>query len=198
MIRNIPNKYTQQRLLDALDNEGGQRDRYDFLYLPMDQKNNCNVGYAFINFVSPLFIVDFYQRFNGQKWNQYNSNKICKLCYARIQGRKQLEKNFSTMQQSIPGDNGLTCTGKVRPFIEDRPMPSADELTSLRVDLLGRLFEDQELAAAEADEDACYKDDLNDSTRGNYQQEKIISVPKRKKAANIPIRLHNKLGPQCH
>ena len=73
------------------------------------------------------------------------------------------------MQQSTPGDNGLTCTGKVRPFIEDRPMPSAEELTSLRADLLETLYEDQELAGAGAAEDACYKAELNDSTRGNYQ-----------------------------
>ena len=64
MIRNIPNKYTQQKLLETLDSEG-QQGRYDFLYLPMDQKNNCNVGYAFINFISPLYIVDLHKRFFG-------------------------------------------------------------------------------------------------------------------------------------
>jgi len=50
--------------METLD-ESGQKYKYDFLYLPMDQKNNCNVGYAFINFLSPLFIVDFYKKFNG-------------------------------------------------------------------------------------------------------------------------------------
>lgn len=50
----------------------------------MDQKNNCNVGYAFINFVSPLYIVDLHKRFFGQRWRYFNSNKICDLKYGRI------------------------------------------------------------------------------------------------------------------
>ena len=43
MLRNIPNRYTQQMLVDELD-EVGFALCYDFLYLPMDKATKANVG----------------------------------------------------------------------------------------------------------------------------------------------------------
>lgn len=57
MIRNIPNKYSQDLLLEELKN---YKVKFDFFYLPIDYNNACNVGYAFINFIHTKFIVDFY------------------------------------------------------------------------------------------------------------------------------------------
>ena len=61
MVKNIPNKYTQDMLLDEFcvnhDNH------FDFFYLPIDKdvlllsiQNNCNVGYAFVNFINTSFL----------------------------------------------------------------------------------------------------------------------------------------------
>eukprot|EP00262_Sarcandra_glabra_P005488 TRINITY_DN1713_c0_g1_i1.p1 TRINITY_DN1713_c0_g1~~TRINITY_DN1713_c0_g1_i1.p1 ORF type:complete len:1008 (-),score=222.38 TRINITY_DN1713_c0_g1_i1:548-3571(-) len=92
MIKNIPNKYTSKMLLAAIDEH--HRGTYDFIYLPIDFKNKCNVGYAFINMIDPRQIAPFYQAFNGQKWEKFNSEKVASLAYARIQGKAALIAHF--------------------------------------------------------------------------------------------------------
>ncbi|KOM40060.1 hypothetical protein LR48_Vigan04g025800 [Vigna angularis] len=92
MIKNIPNKYTSKMLLAAIDEN--HRGTYDFLYLPIDFKNKCNVGYAFINMLSPSLIIPFYETFNGKKWEKFNSEKVASLAYARIQGKTALVSHF--------------------------------------------------------------------------------------------------------
>nr|GFA63137.1 protein MEI2-like 5 [Tanacetum cinerariifolium] len=57
-------------------------------------QNKCNVGYAFINMLSPMHIVPFYQVFNGKKWEKFNSEKVASLAYARIQGKAALVTHF--------------------------------------------------------------------------------------------------------
>lgn len=92
MIKNIPNKYTSKMLLAAIDER--HRGTYDFIYLPIDFKNKCNVGYAFINMTDPCQIIPFYQAFNGKKWEKFNSEKVASLAYARIQGKAALIAHF--------------------------------------------------------------------------------------------------------
>lgn len=92
MIKNIPNKYTSKMLLAAIDER--HKGTYDFIYLPIDFKNKCNVGYAFINMTDPSLIVPFYETFNGKKWEKFNSEKVASLAYARIQGRAALIAHF--------------------------------------------------------------------------------------------------------
>ncbi|KAK8664612.1 hypothetical protein V6N13_084391 [Hibiscus sabdariffa] len=92
MIKNIPNKYTSKMLLAAIDEN--HQGTYDFLYLPIDFKNKCNVGYAFINMLSPSHIIPFYEAFNGKKWEKFNSEKVASLAYARIQGKAALVAHF--------------------------------------------------------------------------------------------------------
>jgi hypothetical protein len=91
-VRNIPNKYNQQMLLDEVNvqHEG----TYDFFYLPIDFKNRCNVGYCFINFLEPRFIAPFVRSFNGQRWKSFNSEKVCAVSFARIQGKQAMIGRF--------------------------------------------------------------------------------------------------------
>ncbi|KAK9113339.1 hypothetical protein Syun_020136 [Stephania yunnanensis] len=92
MIKNIPNKYTSKMLLAAIDER--HHGTYDFIYLPIDFKNKCNVGYAFINMTNPLHIIPFYKTFDGKKWEKFNSEKVASLAYARIQGKAALITHF--------------------------------------------------------------------------------------------------------
>jgi len=98
MIRNIPNKYTQDMLLDEISEFLAS---FDLLYLPVDvypqvvdKQEHVNVGYAFLNFVSPERIGPFYSKFQSHKWKLFGSSKICELTYARIQGRQAMLDHF--------------------------------------------------------------------------------------------------------
>jgi hypothetical protein len=88
MIRHIPNKYNYQDLLVELNLFC--KGKFDFLYLPLDLKNYCNLGYAFINFINPLHIIYFFATFKSRKWFLYNSFKECDLCFAKYQGKEEL------------------------------------------------------------------------------------------------------------
>ncbi|KAK1377391.1 Terminal ear1 [Heracleum sosnowskyi] len=108
MIKNIPNKYSQKLLLNMLDNHcihhNQQIDEdddeplssYDFVYLPIDFVNKCNVGYGFVNMTSPEATLRLYNSFHRQNWEVFNSRKICQVTYARLQGVEALKEHFKT------------------------------------------------------------------------------------------------------
>ncbi|XP_057485923.1 protein MEI2-like 4 [Actinidia eriantha] len=118
MIKNIPNKYTSKMLLAAIDER--HRGTYDFIYLPIDFKNKCNVGYAFINMTDPSLIVPFYQVFNGKKWEKFNSEKVASIAYGRIQGKAALIAHF---QNSSLMNEDKRC----RPILFNTDGPNAGD-----------------------------------------------------------------------
>ena len=85
MLRNIPNKYSQSVLLEAV-NLKGFRKQYDFFYLPVDFRNGCNMGYAFINFIWHDCAANFKRVFRGYRLPALRSTKVCDVSWARIQG----------------------------------------------------------------------------------------------------------------
>ena len=106
MIRNIPIKYTDEILNEALVEFHG---KYNCLYMPYDYEKNGNKGYAFINFVNPLHILYFYEKFNGKKWVHFESSKICELNCAHFQGINEIQKhakNFKDLKKTN------YCSGK--------------------------------------------------------------------------------------
>ena len=100
MIRNIPIKYTDNILNETFKEFHG---KYDCLYMPYDHEKKGNKGYAFINFVNPLHILLFYEKFNGEKWVHFESSKICELNMAHFQGINEIQKhakNFKELKKS--------------------------------------------------------------------------------------------------
>jgi len=133
MIKNIPNKYNSLSLLEEINVHF--KGKYDFFYLPLDFNNNCNLGFAFINFVDPLHILLFYDLFCKKKWKKFKSDKICELAYAKFQGKKELASHFEKSSvMSTSGDNK-----KPMIFQVDNPLPKV-ELPLRYNDILKRVL----------------------------------------------------------
>jgi hypothetical protein len=126
MIRHIPNKYTSEALLEELNTIC--KSKYDFFYLPLDNENECNLGYAFINFVHPLHIVHFYHIFKARKWNLYKSNKECDLSFAKFQGKAELTANLDKNMNN---------------FEDKKKLPMVFEtITTAKIDMEKKYFDD--------------------------------------------------------
>lgn len=127
MIKNIPNKYNQDMLLEAInENYDGL---YDFFYLPIDFKNKCNVGYAFINFKDPLSIPNFYKEFTNKRWKKFNSEKVCQINYARIQGKEAMVEHFKNSSLLF---EDVKCQPLIFEDGEAEPLPISSNIIQQR------------------------------------------------------------------
>ena len=108
-IANIPNKYTKKMLMKLVDDRFAGR--YDFFYLPIDFENKCNVGYAFINFMTLESVRSFFCALHRKKWPRFNSSKICEVRYAKIQGKDNCIRHFANSCLMKQEDDNL------KPFI---------------------------------------------------------------------------------
>jgi hypothetical protein len=93
MIRNIPNKYKRNWLVQEIG-EG-----CDFVYLPMSRKKtHMNLGYAFVNFKSVELAQQCLQDFQGHEW-QRTGKKNATVCYAELQGLEANVEHFQEMRE---------------------------------------------------------------------------------------------------
>jgi hypothetical protein len=123
MVKNIPNKYTQRNLLDLID--ATFTGAYDFFYLPIDFKNKCNLGYAFINFRKSSSIVHFFREFDQKRWGRFNSDKICVVTYARIQGRQALVSHFRSSRLMLKHEKYRPLVFNENGRLESMPVAGA-------------------------------------------------------------------------
>jgi len=81
MLKNLPNNYTRDMLLDLIDSEGFVG-KYDFFYLPIDFRTHAALGYAFINLVSPEDAHVFFCCLDGfSRWS-LPSYKVCQVAWS--------------------------------------------------------------------------------------------------------------------
>ncbi|VDC06357.1 unnamed protein product [Peniophora sp. CBMAI 1063] len=92
MIKNIPNKISDRELLNYINDVVPRR--VDFFYLRMDFQNGCNVGYAFVNFITVDDLLCFAKARLGTRWNMYSSEKVLQMSYANYQGKEALVEKF--------------------------------------------------------------------------------------------------------
>ncbi|XP_011010958.1 PREDICTED: protein terminal ear1-like [Populus euphratica] len=125
MIRNIPNRYTREMLMEFLDrhckmeNEKAKKHQnsdsareaivsaFDFLYLPIDFEREANKGYAFVNFTDARAAWKFYLSTNHQAWDVFQSSKIREIACARLQGKEQLVRHFEKSTFECDSDEYL-------------------------------------------------------------------------------------------
>merc|ERR1712203_400192 len=86
MLRNIPNNYDRDMLVDLFAAQGF-RACYDFLYLKIDSAKNSNLGYAFLNMISSDEVDRFWNHFTGFKGWVLKSDKVGEVCWSEpLQG----------------------------------------------------------------------------------------------------------------
>jgi hypothetical protein len=117
MLRNIPNKYSLNNLVDEIVNSNPSfAGKFDYINLPIDYERKLNLGYAFVNFFDPLHIVLFYECFYGKKWQKYKSDKRIELNYAEKQGKKDV--NNRDENTFFAADDKKIIPKKFNPKIE--------------------------------------------------------------------------------
>merc|ERR1740130_1979356 len=107
MLRNMPNNYTRDMLLELADSMGFAG-CYDFAYLPVDFKSQAGLGYAFINFVSTAEAQRCFDCFEGFSEWKVPSEKVCTVTwgspYQGLEAHIERYQNSPVMHHSIPDD----------------------------------------------------------------------------------------------
>lgn len=105
MLRNLPNDYTRDMLLEFLDSEGFVGD-YDFVYLPVDFRKQSNLGYAFVNLLTHEDGARAWKRLQGyQNW-KVPSQKVLSMSWSTpLQGLEaniERYRNSPVMHEDVP------------------------------------------------------------------------------------------------
>jgi hypothetical protein len=107
MVRNIPNNYTRELLIELLDAHGA-KPHYNMVYLPIDFASNAGFGYAFVNFVAQRDAEAFMDRVQGFRSWSVSSEKILEATWSSahqgIESHIARYRNSPVMHASVPDE----------------------------------------------------------------------------------------------
>lgn len=107
MIRNMPNSYTRNMLLELVDSMGFAG-AYDFVYLPIDFKSQIGLGYALINFISVSDAQRCFEYFEGYCNWKVPCNTVCTVAWSSptqgLEAHIERYRNSPVMHHSLPDE----------------------------------------------------------------------------------------------
>lgn len=117
MVKNVPVKYTQRKLLREILNAGFQG-KMDFIYLPMDPRNRCARGFAFCNFTTPEAAQQFFRTYHKSHLKSFDSDQPLEVMAAEIQGFEANAEHYLVVKASRKekGRDTLGCPTFLRPL----------------------------------------------------------------------------------
>lgn len=105
MMRNLPNDYTREMVLELLDSKG-LGGKYDFFYLPIDFQTNSGLGYAFVNFVAHTDAELAQSLMQGFYDWKIPSHKILEASWSELsqglEANLERYKNSSVFHHTVP------------------------------------------------------------------------------------------------
>jgi hypothetical protein len=107
MFKNIPNDYNRSMAMELLD-QAGFKARYNFLYLPIDFRSRCNLGYMFVNCVTEIDASACMERLSGFSQWAVRSRKVASVVWSRptqgLDACVERYRNSSVMHPSSPDE----------------------------------------------------------------------------------------------
>lgn len=107
MLRNIPNNYTRELLIELLDAHGA-KPFYNMVYLPIDFASNAGFGYAFVNFMAQQDAEAFMERVQGFRSWSVSSEKVLEATWSSahqgIESHIARYRNSPVMHASVPDE----------------------------------------------------------------------------------------------
>ncbi|CAK9065231.1 unnamed protein product, partial [Durusdinium trenchii] len=100
MVKNVPVKYTQRKLLREILNAGFQG-KMDFIYLPMDPRNRCARGFAFCNFTTPEAAQQFFRTYHKSHLKSFDSDQPLEVMAAEIQGFEANAEHYLVVKDGM-------------------------------------------------------------------------------------------------